>query len=467
MSKNTNLSFLTDYITADITNGRIGINNPSPAYAFDVTGIARTSTSTYLATASGNVGIGTTTPQNSLDVIRGTAGTMGRGVYESASFSFNGDMKFGLYTAAAAGSGGASLLFGATNFTAGGNYPGFEVQFVPSATLASNYIRFNSVGRDATGTVVSSTANILSIFQAGNVVIGSGTDSGYKLDVNGTARVSGAATFSSSVQAKAPSNDSFLFQGLNSSGITIAGFYQTTNGSGLIALYNSAASQTVQVSSNSTSWFNGGNVGIGTTTPNIVGFTGPVLTVNGSGNYQGFEVATGGVSRFVMVSEGTIGILSTRQSGMDIIFEAGAASEKMRVKAGGNVLIGTTTDNGYKLNVNGQPGANGYTLWTNYSDRRLKENIQPLVNTSILDKINSLNPVTFNYNIASGYDDETRARKVSGFIAQELQEIFPEMVGTLKLNDEEYLDTNLSNLSLYLVKAIQELSAEITLLKNK
>ena len=62
MSKNTNLSFLTDYITADITNGRIGINNASPTYSFDVTGIARTSTSTYLATASGNVGIGTTSP---------------------------------------------------------------------------------------------------------------------------------------------------------------------------------------------------------------------------------------------------------------------------------------------------------------------------------------------------------------------------------------------------------------------
>jgi hypothetical protein len=41
MSKNTNLSFLTDYITADITNGRIGINNASPAVAFDVVGATK------------------------------------------------------------------------------------------------------------------------------------------------------------------------------------------------------------------------------------------------------------------------------------------------------------------------------------------------------------------------------------------------------------------------------------------
>ena len=75
MSKNTNLSFLTDYITADITNGRIGINNASPTYAFDVTGIARTSTSTYLATDSGNVGIGTTTPNQILSVRKTSAGS--------------------------------------------------------------------------------------------------------------------------------------------------------------------------------------------------------------------------------------------------------------------------------------------------------------------------------------------------------------------------------------------------------
>jgi hypothetical protein len=134
---------------------------------------------------------------------------------------------------------------------------------------------------------------------------------------------------------------------------------------------------------------------------------------------------------------------------------------------GGNVVIGQLTDPGYKLAVNGQPGANGYTAWTNYSDLRLKENITDLDATNVLSKISSLRPVTFNYNELSGYNEATRSRRISGFIAQELKEIFPEMIGTIKINDTEYFDTDTSNLQLYLVKAIQELKAEIDELKNK
>jgi hypothetical protein len=62
MSKNTNLSFLTDYITADITNGRIGINNASPTVAFDVVGASKF---TGASTFSSTVGIGTTSPNAS------------------------------------------------------------------------------------------------------------------------------------------------------------------------------------------------------------------------------------------------------------------------------------------------------------------------------------------------------------------------------------------------------------------
>ena len=54
MSKNTNLSFLTDYITADITNGRIGINNASPTVAFDVSGATRISGTLTLTSTISN-----------------------------------------------------------------------------------------------------------------------------------------------------------------------------------------------------------------------------------------------------------------------------------------------------------------------------------------------------------------------------------------------------------------------------
>jgi hypothetical protein len=135
--------------------------------------------------------------------------------------------------------------------------------------------------------------------------------------------------------------------------------------------------------------------------------------------------------------------------------------------SGGNVVIGQLTDPGYKLSVNGQPGANGYTAFANYSDLRLKENITDLEATNVLDKICAIRPVTFNYNELSGHDEATRSRRISGFIAQELMEVFPDMVGTINKKDFEYYDTNLSNLNLYLVKALQEANAKITSLEEK
>jgi hypothetical protein len=137
------------------------------------------------------------------------------------------------------------------------------------------------------------------------------------------------------------------------------------------------------------------------------------------------------------------------------------------INTGGNVSIGTATDFGYKLNLNGQPGCNGFTLWTNWSDVRLKENIVDFDGNNVLDKISKIRPVTYNYNELSGFDEETRARRISGFIAQELMEVFPDMVGTIKKEDVEYYDTNLSNLNLYLVKAIQELSKQNEELSNR
>jgi hypothetical protein len=108
--------------------------------------------------------------------------------------------------------------------------------------------------------------------------------------------------------------------------------------------------------------------------------------------------------------------------------------------------------------VNGQPAAAGYTTFVNYSDRRLKRDISLLPDGS-LDKIMRLKPSTFYYSDKSGYDEETKKRMITGFIAQELNEVFPHMVGKVVIKGTEYLDTDLSALQIHLVRAIQEQQA--------
>lgn len=139
-------------------------------------------------------------------------------------------------------------------------------------------------------------------------------------------------------------------------------------------------------------------------------------------------------------------------------------TERMRIDQNGRVGIGTTAP-GYILDVNGHAGSNGFTNFVNYSDRRLKEDIQPL-GDGALEKILSLKPSHFKYNAryfdVTGYDRQTKDRVLSGFIAQDLREVFPTMVSERKLEKGTYLDSDLSALQIYLTKAMQELYALVT-----
>lgn len=138
-----------------------------------------------------------------------------------------------------------------------------------------------------------------------------------------------------------------------------------------------------------------------------------------------------------------------------------ATSDAMVVLKNGNTGIGVSAPT-YKLQVNGEPAAAGYTQFTNYSDARLKTNITDL--ESSLQKIMALRPISYNYNetYLKLYNDPTSLTKVhKGFIAQEIKEVFPEMVGTVNIEGTEYFDLNLSNLPVYTIKAIQEQQALI------
>jgi len=66
-----NVSAIGTLGTPNITwtsGAQVGINNSSPSYELDVTGSLRSTTSAYIATSSGKLGVGTTSPTNKLTI---------------------------------------------------------------------------------------------------------------------------------------------------------------------------------------------------------------------------------------------------------------------------------------------------------------------------------------------------------------------------------------------------------------
>ena len=200
----------------------------------------------------------------------------------------------------------------------------------------------------------------------------------------------------------------------------------------------------------------------------------PGMTWTGAGIARNMYNTTG----FPRVNTTLTGQMIRFDEGTNILFNtetaAGTRYTPMYVSGNdtimnGNVGIGIVPST-YKLQVNGQPAANGYTLFTNYSDRRLKENVRPL-GGDVLKKLMLLKPSTFNYNgkyfSLTGYDAKTKNRMLYGFIAQELNEVFPDMVSEKEIRGEKYYDTNLSSLQIYLVEGIQELEKRVEALEKE
>jgi hypothetical protein len=105
---------------------------------------------------------------------------------------------------------------------------------------------------------------------------------------------------------------------------------------------------------------------------------------------------------------------------------------------------------------NGQINGNGSgaAAFGSYSDERLKENISDI--PPQLENICALRPVEFDY--------KTGGHQV-GFIAQEMQEVYPDVVGTA--SDEMLTITGWSKTEARLVKAIQEQQQMIETLQAK
>ena len=225
----------------------------------------------------------------------------------------------------------------------------------------------------------------------------------------------------------------------------------------------------------------GGNVGIGTSSPNAP------LQVNGASGSVALIVGnTGETTRLEITATSNTGAtLDITDSGANrnLMF-AISGTERARIDSSGNLLVGKTASSAAKFEVSASlevaafqntsgtglvrfynSGATtiGYIQWsgtsTSYvtsSDYRLKHDIQPM--TGALEKVAALKPVTYKWNA-----DDSQSQ---GFIAHELQEVVPECVtGEKDAVDAEgkpvYQGIDTSFLVATLTAAIQEQQALI------
>lgn len=155
-----------------------------------------------------------------------------------------------------------------------------------------------------------------------------------------------------------------------------------------------------------------------------------------------------------MQPRATIGMQVASDLGGHLVFNTrndSGSGERMRITAGGNILLGTTTDNGERLYVSGAIRATG-TITAN-SDISLKKNLAKIENA--LEKVEQINGYTYEFK-------EDDSKRHAGVIAQEIQEVLPEIVN--KGNDG-ILGVEYGNISALLIEAIKEQQAQINELK--
>lgn len=356
------------------------------------------------------------------------------GVYVNTTGNSSGNNYGGVFSASGSTSNNMACYGSAGGSTGTNNYGGYFQSTLTGGT--SNYGVYGKSIGVTTGTNIggyftasgSSTGNYGLLVDAGNVGIGTLTPI-HKLDVVGELGIGNQTT----AYDNTTSQD---FGGLVIQNYKETGFGVTTNivATGILtgnwqsemAFHTRNNSGTVTEKMRIT---DDGNVGIGTTTPSY-----PLHVTKNSGNYTAL-----------------IQNLNGTTSSNGLLIQAGSST------TGGATFIGFNMPNGTRIGSITQSGISAVAYNTS-SDRRLKDNI---VNTHF--GINDLMKIQVRDYF---YKADPNKTPTTGFIAQELYDIFPNAV-TKPANEEEMWSIDYGKVTPLLTKAIQEQQTEITSLKSE
>jgi hypothetical protein len=345
-----------------------------------------------------------------------------------------------------------------------------------SVTWAPELSRFVAVANTGTGNRVMTTLIGLPALTADNAIYG--TNNNLVLDTSGnlsapsnTNTVGSLFTTGGNVgigtvnpNAKLHVNGNLLFTSTSASNLNLSGNLNAAGNSNTLGSLITTTS---------------GNIGIGTTTPR------GIFDINSSSNvYLSGNTISGSQQSIYMngnvylipYNNSDISYLQARRSNDSgsaelqlRTYNSGSLIDAIRIKSNGNVGVGTSNpsmklhvynnstgyedlislnNNSIEIKLGLAPGSNALSVhrtghWlaginsngiSNLSDKRLKKNIEYRSNE--LDKILQLNLVT--YQLKTMGDDST---KTYGFIAQDVEDIYPEFVSNAEF-ENQYTNSN-------------------------